>query len=159
MRRAVEKLLRRAAGPIRPQVQEFLLKDLRGELSRAALEQSLVYKAGHFVASDKIQGDYLEFGVFRGGSFIKAYHALNYAFSQATTPGPWNTERDCAERRDIWANMRFCGFDSFEGLPELTSADASSRDFAKGKFAFSRSDFLTRIQSEGVPVTRVTTVA
>ena len=39
-----------------------------------------------FVSSDKIDGDYLEFGVFRGGSFAQSYHALTNAFEIGPPP-------------------------------------------------------------------------
>ena len=35
--------------------------------------------AADFVFSENIEGDYLEFGVFKGDSFIEAYHACENA--------------------------------------------------------------------------------
>ena len=37
--------------------------------------------AAQFICSQKVEGDYLEFGVFKGSSFIKAYKSINN-FSQ-----------------------------------------------------------------------------
>lgn len=54
--------------------------------------------AFHFVNYEGIPGDYVEFGMFEGASFISALHA------HLNTRGIAKTER------------RFWGFDSFEGL-------------------------------------------
>ena len=35
-------------------------------------ENSIVRKASWILAAEKVEGDYLEFGVYRGGSIIKA---------------------------------------------------------------------------------------
>ena len=50
--------------------------------SHVANRDSIIYKAASFAAINKIQGDYLEFGVFRGGSFISAYYTLRYCFDE-----------------------------------------------------------------------------
>jgi O-methyltransferase len=65
-----------------------------------------------FIALNRIEGDYLEFGVFEGKNFISAFHFAN--------------------RREN--NMRFFAFDSFEGLPELEGLDKGSKQFYKGKY-------------------------
>lgn len=62
------------------------------------------------------QGDYVEFGVFKGYSFFRAYKA---AQSQNLT------------------EMRFFGFDSFAGIPEVTGIDnVDDAPFYKGQFAW-----------------------
>ncbi|TSC69208.1 MAG: methyltransferase [Parcubacteria group bacterium Gr01-1014_66] len=56
-------------------------------------------------------GDYLEFGVDKGKSFIVAYHmAQRYGMN----------------------NMQFYAFDSFEGLPEIAGIDRDVPQFKKG---------------------------
>ena len=52
-------------------------------------------------------GDYYEFGLFKGYSF-------------------WNMQYQ-AQRRGL-RRMRFFGFDSFRGLPEVTGVSTQSRD-------------------------------
>ena len=58
-----------------------------------------------FVANGRMPGDYLEFGVFRGGTFAPAYHF--------------------ASRRAL-PHMRFYAFDSFQGLPPSEGVDVEA---------------------------------
>lgn len=154
----VTRPMRKALGRLVISRAEDRLATLETAMAQDRLQSLLMYKCGAFIAADKIEGDYLEFGVFSGGSFIQAYHAMQAAFTQASTPSIWNTDQDCAERRRLWSRMRFFAFDSFEGLPPPTGIDAMSSDFAAGKFASSQAEFEERIARGGVPMDRVTTV-
>jgi O-methyltransferase len=118
---------------------------------------SLIRRAAMFVASDKIDGDYLEFGVYQGRSFAQSYHALTAAFeSRAAADDAVNAngEEDC-ERREMGRNMRFFAFDSFEGLPELEGVDRDGQDFAKGQYAAGIEEFRANVAAAGVPLERV----
>lgn len=138
-----------------------LLYPVRKMLGRIAIDDTttIFYKAGRFMAADKIAGDYLEFGVFSGTSFAAAFHAIQEAYHQSSAPSEWNTDQDCAERRTLATKMRFFAFDSFQGLPEPTGVDRVSRDFVKGKFANSEEKFKKYISSMGVPLEYVTIVS
>lgn len=85
-------------------------------------------------------------------------HTSALTHRDASTPGTWNTERDCAERRALWEKMRFIAFDSFQGLPAPTGLDSSSRDFVEQKYACSEDEFKKNISSHGVPLNRVITI-
>ena len=88
-------------------------------------------KAFNRIASYGPKGDYLEFGVYRGDSFIKAYKlAITYGFT----------------------NMRFFAFDSFQGLP------GNEGHFRRGDYAFPKQLFHRMIDKAGVDVSRVITV-
>src|SRR5204862_2882372 len=58
--------------------------------------------ATSFAASQSIEGDYCEFGVYTGRSFVHSYRAIRAA------EGRWNQ----SPRRRLFA------FDSFQGLPD-----------------------------------------
>ena len=148
--------LRLAAGrfAIDP-VTEQLVWRFNDQMRQQDLRSSLFYKAAKLIASDEIEGDYLEFGVYLGGSFSTAYHAIGCAFDEASSPGPWNTERECQVRRAIGDRMRFFAFDSFEGLP---ASDGTSKDFVEGKFSASERTFLGNIAANGVDLGRARTV-
>lgn len=73
--------------------------------------------AAFWVRETKIQGAYLEFGVGKGRSAVAAIRANTR--DNPGTVGP------------------FVLFDSFAGLPELTSHDTGSAQFKPGDFAFS----------------------
>jgi O-methyltransferase len=120
---------------------------------------SLIRKVAHFVCSDKIAGDYLEFGVWRGNSFAQSYRALRDVFEdRIRSVGFGGTPEDARERQDIWDRMRFFAFDSFEGLPTLRGIDAESRDFSKGQYAAGLDEFVANVTREGVPAEKVVCV-
>jgi O-methyltransferase len=83
----------------------------------------------------KPEGDYLEFGVYRGRAFIEAFRA--------------------ADRVGL-AQMRFFAFDSFEGLP--VPNDAERHAFAEGQYACSETAFLDNLRDEGVDLSRVKSI-
>jgi hypothetical protein len=62
-----------------------------------------------------VKGDYAEFGLWKGKNLVRAYHL--------------------ASRHSTLNNMRFIGFDSFEGIPVLTENQAEAKDFPPGIFA------------------------
>lgn len=98
--------------------------------------------AMEFAAHTASGGDYLEFGVWKGRTFTRAYHIWNYVknFGKSLVP------------------MRFYAFDSFEGLPEIKGVDLSTNEFKAGEYACSEEEFKARLKSAGVDLARVTTV-
>ena len=121
------------------------------------LEHTIIYKAANILASEKVEGDYLEFGVFTGRSFIDAYSVMKDVF------GPdqklhGRTKEVQREISRIWDNMRFFAFDSFQGLPELEGVDKESRDFTEGKFKATENAFRKNLAKEGVPSDKVVVV-
>jgi hypothetical protein len=143
------KILERLVNPLRGFVRRFINDDT----------QKLFYKAGNFSAYSKIEGDYLEFGVFFGGSFASAFHLIGRAYRDRYTPSDWNNEQDCIERRKLWEKMRFIAFDSFQGLPKPNGIDLLSRDFFEGRYSNSEDSFTDYITSMGVPLNRVEIVS
>ncbi|MBS1683197.1 MAG: hypothetical protein JSS76_00470 [Bacteroidetes bacterium] len=124
-----------------------------------SLEQGILYKTANLIAAEKIEGDYLEFGVYSGGSFIEAYSVLKHAFGPHQKIHGERTEQDVAELNRIWGNMRFFAFDSFQGLPDLEGIDKEARDFAKGKYTCPEDVFCKNLTKAGVPLTKVIRVA
>ena len=75
-------------------------------------------------------GDYLEFGIFKGSTF---WHAQRLA-------GEYGFDR-----------MRFFGFDSFCGLPQVTGIDQTENDeFYEGQYACSRESVAEKLSERGV---------
>lgn len=81
------------------------------------------------------KGDYYEFGIFKGYAF---WHAQNTA------------------NRIGLLNTRFFGFDSFEGLPEVT--EEKKKDFYKGQYACSYDSVVKNLDAQGVDWKRTTLV-
>lgn len=82
-------------------------------------------------------GDYYEFGLFRGFTFLTAYQ-------EAASLG--------------LKEMRFYGFDSFEGLPEVEESEVGEGQFFKGQFACSRDAVEANLRKHGVDFSRATLV-
>ena len=89
----------------------------------------------------KSLGDYLEFGTYRGSSFTAFFRA--------------------AQRHDV-TDMRFYGFDSFEGLPETPTCppdeDPTETAFVAGNYSCSEEEFRHIVAFRGVDLSRVTLV-
>jgi hypothetical protein len=88
-------------------------------------------RAFRAVADARLSGDYLEFGVFQGNSFVLAAH-------MATKYG---------------LDMRLFAFDSFEGLPE-----GEGDRFHPGDYRCTQRGFERMIRKAGVDLDRVTCV-
>lgn len=100
-------------------------------------EEILNY-AMEYVSESKLEGDYLEFGVFEGKSFIAAYH-----FAQ----------------RYHLITMKFYAFDSFKGLPEIQGIDAEEfRHFRKGQYSAGKDKFIKNIFKKEVNLKKVTII-
>lgn len=85
------------------------------------------------------QGDYLEFGLYQGMSFI---HAYNLAKSYGN---------------DF---MRFYGFDSFQGLPdEVTKPERKYDHFYPGQFGCSEKEFRQILANSGVDFAKIGLIA
>ncbi|UCH72238.1 MAG: hypothetical protein JSW62_01445 [Thermoplasmatales archaeon] len=75
------------------------------------------------------KGDYYEFGIYKGYTFWYAQKIAN----------------------NLGINkMRFFGFDSFKGLPEIKDIDKTKNGFFKGQFNYSKSDVERHLSSHGI---------
>ncbi|MGB5707867.1 MAG: TylF/MycF/NovP-related O-methyltransferase [Arenicellales bacterium] len=84
-----------------------------------------------------VDGDYYEFGLFRGYTFLQA----------------WNHARDLE-----LSEVNFYGFDSFEGLPPAEGIDQADGRFFEGQFACSRQEVERNLASEGVHLDKINLV-
>ncbi len=90
-----------------------------------------------FVNRNKLEGNYLEFGVAGGKTIAFAYHT--------------------AQHKPFTKKMHFYGFDSFEGMPEASKED-KTESLPPGKFAESVSKVGNRLLSSGVKRNKITLV-
>lgn len=89
-------------------------------------------------AGDNPVGDYYEFGLFRGYTFLEATRHCESLGIQTT---------------------HFYGFDSFEGLPEPAGEiDAVDNRFFKGQFACSLDAVKKNLSSNGLDMSRATLI-
>lgn len=96
--------------------------------------------AARFIAGNRVDGAYLEFGVWRGSTFAQFYHTL----------------------RRHRLRLPMYAFDSFEGLPEPAGVDAvegGGEPFRAGQFQCSALDFVAELRGRWVPESAYTIVA
>ena len=124
-----------------------------------AANSSIIYKAAQITSAEQVAGDYLEFGVFRGTSFIEAFHTIKRVYEfRASDPDSIHTREYRAGVAQCWKDFRFFNFDSFQGLPVVKWVDTQSSDFTGGKFSCSLDSFLGNIGQHGVDMGRVVAV-
>lgn len=104
---------------------------LRGDLNRNDRAGALHRAWGH-VFTNQIAGDYLEFGVYHGDSFIESYRQYStfrrWQQGQLTATEEWRRQvaKDYAR-----TSVHFHGFDTFNGIP---LNDEGNRTYAGGTF-------------------------
>ncbi len=113
---------------LKKRLRQLVLNYINPHIPQFTPPETLISKAARFVACEMIEGDYLEFGVYRGDSFIAAYKSLKKQFQSriAQKTGGNDEAVNKNTRQRIWQNMRFFAFDSFQGLPALTTEDSKS---------------------------------
>lgn len=140
----MKNTLLKLAGIIRHPIKKMILRDVYNRLEEIeyrsvnrrfyAIEQLTEYLIGA-----QIPGDYLEFGVFQGTTFIHAYKNMSPYFK----------------------DMRFIAFDSFEGLPAPKGIDAVngySSNFYESQFSCTEEDFIRNLKRNSVDMNKVLTV-
>jgi hypothetical protein len=120
----------------------------------------LIHKSARFIACEMIEGDYLEFGVYQGASFISAYHALKTQYEDRINLkiGGTSEKQQQQLRQELWDKMRFFAFDSFQGLPQLALDDQGTEDFEGGQYAYPVDQFKETIKEAGVPLDKTVIV-
>ncbi len=105
----------------------FLRVPFTTEFLNQGVSKNLGILAGwHLLSRIGVEGDYLEFGVFQGETFRNSILAARNAY-RATEAGRFTG--------------RFLAFDSFEGLPAVTSSTDDSRFYSPGQFRSERTQF------------------
>lgn len=91
-----------------------------------------------FINGNRIQGDILEFGVFRGRSLI---------FFDNLIKRVW--------RPELRNSYRMFGFDSFLGLPEPAENGADHPDFTKGMYSCSKEEVHSMLREAKVDLDKI----
>jgi O-methyltransferase len=104
------------------------MKSMQTILPHALHRRGALEKSFRRARVATLEGDYFEFGLYRGSAFA---HAVRVA------------------RRHLPASpMRFFGFDSFRGLPPLTGVDKATGEFSQGQFACALSDVRAKLDGK-----------
>jgi len=129
-------------------------KLFRVRMIRLLRYDQLLYDVCHSVINNQIEGDYLEFGVYRGETVAKVFHYMKDI---------WITfRRDYARHVDhldlqFFQRKRFFAFDSFEGLPQAGGGDTPVQ-FTKGVFGSPQSIFTRTLIHQGVDLEKIVVV-
>ena len=151
----MKQTLKRILHPVRELAFRFVNVKVPSKINTG----SIIAKAASMIAANRVEGDYLEFGVFAGASFSTSYLAIENAFKDYQRQLDYNTKEEAAETGQLWDKMRFFAFDSFQGLPKLETIDKKSKEFAEGKYACTENKFRENLSEAGIPLNKVVTVA
>lgn len=91
----------------------------------------------HTVVPNGILGDYWEFGVFQGRSFIRAYNTFKSLNS---------------------LNRKFVAFDSFQGLPE-SKEPFKPNQYEKGAFSCPENEFKSNLEIAGLNKNKIEVIS
>lgn len=142
LKSALKPLLR----PVRLAGGRFFIRDID--------ESTIVWKAAQILSGELVEGDYLEFGVFRGASLINAFTTIRDVYHQRSRDEIHSMEYR-KQVLQLWDKMRFFAFDSFCGLPSPDGIDRDSKDFVKGKFVCDLTGFYSNLKSGSVDLNKV----
>lgn len=105
-------------------------------LSMSALDVAIDIATGN-----QIEGDYLEFGVSTGNSFIRAYKRFEESLHFYGMKAP----------------KRYFAFDSFEGLPN-SKENFKPSQYQKGAYSCTEKRFLENLKNNNVDLSKVVVV-
>lgn len=103
-------------------------------VSQKDLSMSALDIAIDTVTGNGIEGDYLEFGVYKGDSFARAYKRF-------------------ADKQSV-ANRRFIAFDSFQGLPDAEEHH-KPKQYEAGAYSASINEFQKNLRRKKVDLSHV----
>ena len=96
--------------------------------------REILWKIMNFVEECGVEGDYLEFGVYKGRTFISAIKA--------------------AQKKSLY-RMQFYAFDSFHGLPKPEGVDTDSDQFHEGELAYSLEEFKKVLRARNTDFSKI----
>lgn len=130
---------------------------LGNEMQRQLEGSDILFRdVAGFVVFNQVEGDYLEFGVFKGDSLVRVHQWMQTH---------WEDFRGIGDDHGVsisldftfLARKRFFAFDSFEGLPTSSRADTPIH-FAKGTYSCGEAECRGNIGGQGGPTEQLVTV-
>lgn len=124
--------LRRNGRSLKAELSDLVASSQLGRRIHPHTNTRILALAFAYADAEEIAGDYAEFGVWLGNTFVDAWRAAG------EHPSP----------------RRFVAFDSFEGLPEVSGLDTGGPFFG-GQFSFARERFEARLRRARMPADKV----
>jgi len=126
---------------------------LGGDINKNDRAGALHRSWGH-VFTNHIHGDYVEFGVYQGSSFIESYKQYKlfnqWLHGQLSSPEEWRRK---VANEYTSQQPHFHGLDTFTGMPENSEGNAT---FAQGTYLSSYSEVLIKCLEAGIPAKNFT---
>lgn len=132
IKKIVKKILKNISSDIYSRIETLEYRSFNRRFY--AIEQCADYLVGA-----QIEGDYLEFGVYRGDTFSHSYKWISTHYPE----------------------MKFHAFDSFQGLPKPKGIDEQNgytSNFHEKEFSCNEQEFLDSIERQGVDLKKVNTI-
>jgi hypothetical protein len=135
-----------------------MFENVRRLLIRAqavAHHQGVLDSAISMSMINQVEGDYLEFGVFRGDRLVQAYETATFLTKWIRSGKDPYIKK--ASTRSLEA-MRFIGFDSFEGLPKASPIDVAEGQeewIGEGGFAASLEEVTALMPKQAIADGRI----
>jgi hypothetical protein len=105
------------------------------EVTRYTRKEEMLAICLEYTHLANVKGDYLEFGIWKGGSMIAAYHLSKHFESHS--------------------GMQFYGFDSFQGIPAVKLNKSEVKYFPPGAFSAGLTEVRRNLMDGGVDMNRV----
>jgi len=132
-------------------IKSFLEKRgfvLGGDLNKNDRAGALHRAWGH-IFTNHIYGDYVEFGVYQGSSFVESYNQYEtferWLQGQLASPEAW---RRRVAQRYSGHKVHFHGLDTFSGMPKNSEDNAT---FAEGTYVSSYVKVMEKCLGAGMP--------
>ncbi len=147
--RSIKDLIR----PIRRLLTKIIVEPsvLDRHISKRLWHETNAFRwAAAYIVKNQIKGDYLEFGVWKGNSFIESFNQIT-SYSKTF----YNVGLKSKKQTNPFLSIKYHAFDSFEGLPESDSENNPIQYFG-GNYKAEDNLFLDNVRAAGVDMSRVT---
>ena len=149
-----KKILKYFLLPIRKVITKLVISDI---ITRDIEYNNLpINMAAQYIITEGVDGDYYEFGCFKGQSFIKAYNAINHYYNKWSkferTYQAFSNKKlaQKAFEKMRLHKCRYYVFDSFKGLPAIEGKDENHPIFSEGRYDCSKSDFELNLKKNNI---------
>ena len=155
----MKRMIKRMVYPLRKMAGMFMI-----DSPNPLISPRPITLAANYICAEAIYGDYLEFGTFRGASFIDAYKSISSAIEE------WSSFKRCslafseknrakeAFKKITKNQVRFFAFDSFAGLPPVEGIDREHPHFHEGRYDCTQDEFEGILKQAEVSLEKVVIV-